>query len=867
MTIDLHADLAKILDPKRIPRMTAVALEDLSKDDTRLREYVVGAPVRIRVAQQVDFTMDALIRDGELGSLGIVHRVDADTDVRKRIDEAAYLRHLLIEETRSAENVNRPPYAVEVVFAVTGGDVPKLAETLRTILRDGMYLHAIGVNVWRPENGSLTDDAAVRRAFSWLLAETESWFASRPSAAGTGEALRRIALTNLRIAGPRVFELRQDHQLHIVHGHNGSGKSSLSEALELLATGKVARLEGQDHGKCLASREIPDGTATIEVKFSRKKKTWTVETNGITDPLGTMNPNAFRLDQTVADRLTHSTSADRARIFLSAFFEVESKGLLERNKLLADAKTHFANLSPKIAQMIGVTEAGLDDAMARTQLQWLAEPNTTTWEKFLELMPLTKTQVHDLGAMLPREIGERYQQTGPAMTDDLQKAAHALDEALKTLVPELDQRKETLTKAVAVLEHYGTAAIGGDAESGGDLPVLLRRWMRLHARTDLFERQARIAETVNDAIQRGAERGSLGSLLAASAAVPAQDLDASRMQRDEARGRVISFVSEAEAAVLAAAALEPMPAFPPNVDALTAAAALGVFGDELRQARPALGQALRDALAQGRPVDVQAGTQSILTVGTQGWGRELLAKAKAALAALTQLAESRAELPVAPRTLESLLPTLRELHRAATQIGKLDAEDVQRLDTLFAENGELRQALNELTALFTPARWAYRDVIPAADLKSSEQRLDLQAYGISAKFLLNTAELNTLALAIFLLCSRRAENPLRTLVLDDPLQNMDELTVTTIARGLARLLRLWKRHLDKDGSPWRLFLLLHGEDDVERIRGEVPCDVHLLPWLSPSAAAVPAKAEVPVSTSLLKDELQTLRNVILAIAG
>jgi len=99
-------------------------------------------------------------------------------------------------------------------------------------------------------------------------------------------------------------------------------------------------------------------------------------------------------------------------------------------------------------------------------------------------------------------------------------------------------------------------------------------------------------------------------------------------------------------------------------------------------------------------------------------------------------------------------------------------------------------------------------------------------------------------------------------VLDDPLQNMDELTVTTIARGLARILRLWKRHIDQDSSPWRIVLLLHGEDDVERIRGEVPCDVHLLPWLSPSATAATADGKVPRSASLLREELQTLDTVI-----
>lgn len=862
MSNPLHDQLAEVM--KAIPRMNAVALADLSKDDARLREYVVGSPVSIRVSQQVDFKMDALIRDGELGSLGIVHLVDATTDVRKKIDEAAYLRHLLIEETRSTENVNRPPYAVEIVLAYLGGDVPQLAETLRTILHDGMYLHAVGVNVWRPENGgSLTDAAAVRRAFSWLLADTETWFGQRPSArAAAGAALERIELDNLRIAGRRVFELGHDHQLLIVHGHNGSGKSSLSEALELLATGKVARLEGQDHAVCLANREAPGTAATIAIKLGGQERTWTVGKDGIAAPLGTMNPNAFRLDQTVADDLTHSSAADRARLFLSAFFDLESQGLRERNKLMSDAKAHFANLPPRIADTVGKKIRDgyeLDDARTRQELQWLAEPSTTTWEKFVALTPLSKTQIHDLGAMLPPAIRDYYQKSGPASADDLQNAARALDEALKTLGPELDQRKETLTNAVTVLEHYGIAAVSGDMENQGDLPALLRRWMRLHARTDLLERQARIAETLEDADRRGSPDAS--SLLTSIPAVSRQELETTRNDCVIARERVISFVSAAEAAAAMAAAEAAMPATPPNVDALTAAAALGVFGEELRQTKPSLGQALRDALGRGHPVNVPAGSLSI-AVGNRGWGRELLRSAKAALTAITQLADARAELPAAPRTLEALLPTLREMHKAATQIAKLDAGDVQRLDTLFAENGALRQALNELTALFTPARWAYRDVIPSADLKSSEQRLDLQAYGISAKFLLNTAELNTLALAIFLLCSRRAENPLRTLVLDDPLQNMDELTVTTIARGLARVLRLWKRYLDKDSSPWRIFLLLHGEDDVERIRSEVPCDVHRLPWLSPSTISAPAEGKVQVSTSLLKDELQTLKTVI-----
>jgi hypothetical protein len=449
-------------------------------------------------------------------------------------------------------------------------------------------------------------------------------------------------------------------------------------------------------------------------------------------------------------------------------------------------------------------------------------------------------------------------------------AARALDEALTTLVHELTHRTEMLTNAVQVLERYGSTGVTGGAETGGDLETFLRRWQRLHALTDLLEREDQIRMTIEDAMRRGHTFSAepepiLKSILSERTAVVRRV----REQRDTARERVVTFVSADERKVAATTA----PASAPlNFDALTSAADIGTFGEDLKRAKPSLGQALRDALAQGRPVEVRAGSRT-LHVGTSGWGLELLSQAKAALATLTQISDSRAELPVAPRTLEGLIPALRVLHRSALQIAKLDAEDIQDLDKLFADNGELGQALNEVTALLTPARWGYRDVIPSADLKGSEQSFELNAHrttnadgtrtGISAKFLLNTAELNTLALSIFLLCARRVANPLRMLVLDDPLQNMDELTVTTIARGLARLLRLWKRHLDGAAPPWRIFLLLHAEDDVERIRAEVACAVYFLPWLSPCGDTKNIQdTTVRPSTSLLLGELQTLESVI-----
>jgi hypothetical protein len=80
-------------------------------------------------------------------------------------------------------------------------------------------------------------------------------------------------------------------------------------------------------------------------------------------------------------------------------------------------------------------------------------------------------------------------------------------------------------------------------------------------------------------------------------------------------------------------------------------------------------------------------------------------------------------------------------------------------------------ALNELLALFTPARRAYRKI----ELKEEEKengsgwKLMIQepdGTELDAFHRLNTGELNLLALVLFLLFARRVNNPLRLLVLE-----------------------------------------------------------------------------------------------------
>jgi hypothetical protein len=94
---------------------------------------------------------------------------------------------------------------------------------------------------------------------------------------------------------------------------------------------------------------------------------------------------------------------------------------------------------------------------------------------------------------------------------------------------------------------------------------------------------------------------------------------------------------------------------------------------------------------------------------------------------------------------------------------------------------------------------------------------------------------------------------------DDPLQNMDELTCTALARGLTKVVRLWTT-LDRAEE---LLLLFHGHDDLARFSSEVGAASYRLPWLSPSASsltdAVVADAEVGKLETQQIDHLFALR--------
>ena len=148
---------------------------------------------------------------------------------------------------------------------------------------------------------------------------------------------------------------------------------------------------------------------------------------------------------------------------------------------------------------------------------------------------------------------------------------------------------------------------------------------------------------------------------------------------------------------------------------------------------------------------------------------------------------------------------------------------------LLIEIEKMKLPLNEILAIFTPARWAYNDIelqVEGDKEKGPEIAINDKDGGrVDLRF--NTAELNLFAVTLFLLLATKGDNQLSLLIFDDPLQNMDEMTVIALARGMGKLSKLL--------PGWQLLFLFHGLEDFERFRQEVPdAAAYRIPWLSPN---------------------------------
>ncbi len=875
-----RGDFGRWLDKPGAPE------EEAGSDASRGAFYLRFPETQIRAAHHHDLSPDLLIVDPEPGTLALIHILAESEDpegigsqVRKLVDDATYLRHLLVTDPARGD---RLPWTVELVLVATASKMERrIAATLGDIAGGTSLLHAIGVNLLFRERpfGSLPERqlaGRIRRAFPWLLRATHAWYKSDYASAGgerqgaAGSALAAVELKSYRLPGERTLSLEPGAKVHLLHGHNGSGKSSLVEAMELIMIGTVERIERAeepDYDQIIRHRGAAE-PASIRLCFKDGSQTEPFVVGKPDQPplAPTLQATSFRLDQTVVDRLTWFGNDERAATFTGAFFpeEVEDRRAFLKARREADAS--FRALPKEVRESVGgeqLRNEERDEAVV-TRSEWL-DPDSRAKPSgvFLEdCLPLPRPALEALAPLAPElaEVFAALRKKPP----EAGKARHYLDlidEALERISQPAERRGTvaSLRAARTSLEDVGDWIAEGRKEEGEDFPGLVNRWLELCALAELGKKNLQIVEALHRARTAGwqSEGGEVGLFAAAAfddeeVAELREQSESWARQRKEQFDRVMARQDAGAIAAKKPSNSRPRSLSRQQVDALDTAGRWLFYAADTEE-REGLGRSIREALAYDRHVSFAR-----VPIGDSGWAAPLLERLETLEQACRELfgAVDGGEWQGVAERRRNLLEALGS-HRRARQAGaKLSRTFLQRIDPLLAE------AINELMALFSPARWIYEDIelvlhtTPRGTehlvLRTVPDGRDTASARADLRF--NTAELNLFAVTLFLLCAVRVDNRLRLLVLDDPLENMDELSVTMLARGLAKLARCLP-------ADWKILILFHGEDDLARFRNEVPAAVYFLPWLHHSSVTAEVATEAETE-GVLSGEPQDLSSLL-----
>ena len=790
------------------------------------------------IAEQVEIEAEALVIDGELGSLGIVQQLPgSEKEIEDLVDDMLRIAQALESRVVRNDGLETETLCVDLVVRDNGKKKtdPALISALRNLVEETLTMSGISLNIWRPENGKWMDPAAIRRAFPWVLSHTRTWYQTRGKPVG-GERLERILLENFRLPGKQELALAPGLDLHVVHGFNGSGKTSLSEALEYGVTGKVARLEEEkdevDYRKVLANKDAARNARKrvgLQLRNSGEVS-GKIEKNGA-EPLfeEELAANAFRFDQGLSDSLSKGSPEERARIFLEAFFPEEREKLLLQRDARKNVEAELIHVGDEDWPSLSPDDFEKRLKKAKVKLKWV----TAGEVKLADLAQQLPVSLDVLKRLRKEQLPSWK---SPVSASALEPALKELDDAVREISGIVSDQRDLLGKVVPVMERLQKWVVKGkEPASHEDYPALINRFLEAETMTNLYEDWARITRVLEGAheadwtphpdLEEAAEYIKKARRGVKAARVE-NIRDSVRALRDKLQERATAIDPNAAAEL---GKTERVPFSEADVRAMNRA------GDLLRpdiDFGAGFGELIQEAMVKQETRQVDGdGERKPIVIGKSGWVNDLLRDAR-------QLRENLAG--VDAEKLKSWQPIAGRLSHFQLLLERIEIYESSRSDTAreflkhIADKGELAQALNEIMALCMPSSFAYKDIMPQFDRVG--ESFDITTEDIRAALHFNTAELNLLALSMFLLCAPlRRENPIRTIVLDDPLQNMDEMTVCTLARGLRRLLRLWK---NQDAlKDWQLLVLLHSETQAERLESEIVCGSYRMPWLSGMATA------------------------------
>ncbi len=833
--------------------------------------------LNVRIGEYYDIKPAITVYDAALGTLGFVEeisRTNPKQEWLRTIERAAAVRQILIDnaEEKSRSGSRELPLQVELVLVVSGASGTASLDPLRTVLttiaRETGYLRLIGLSILDLEQQTGFPEDVLRRAFAWLLKDTRKWFQRKPSPQISGswrsaaEPLR-MQLRDYRLAGVREFNCDASTWLNLVHGHNGSGKSSVAEAVELLLTNRIQRLDdGGEKNYFMVVRHRRPGVRDADLlketpaevallTGGQVKALVRIENGSLTregeQPQANVQANSFRIDQVFMDKLIRTQAAGRAALFLNAFSPGDAELLADLQKLRAAVDTAWMSLPEHVRKR---AEQGAGDVA-----QTLAVRPSLTEEEMADII------VRELGSLVPLPVAgnvesgpppqavelsraaleallpagqsdmSRLAQLQPGLGDAMQallqvrdrssiaQAASQFQSNLTSLIGSLPLLLADLKTAQRIFQEFRSWSASGRTARGASFEADLRQWLDLQALADVTAKYADMATTVEAAKTNGWKPDSRDAfLLAVQQGAVSRAAELSE-ELNSARARVEAWLQRSDTDQTSRSASEPGKIrrwlSPPEVEALNRIGQVLVSTKSLD-----LGVRFNRALAQDQEATLPDGA-----IGRSGGLDQAIRETAEVIAACDRLQQSSAG-----QTSVDLLQRITSILETARRLSSLSKELPKSFFLKLAGNDErerddLGAAFNELLALMTPARWAYRNIGITAGLTGGDPAIGLQtSEGARADLLFNTAELNAFAIVLFLLLAPRLPNALRVLILDDPLQNMDELTVVTLARALAKL---QPPVYPKD---WQILAFFHGENNVEVIREEAPCHVYHLPW-------------------------------------
>lgn len=677
-----HGRASALLE--RIARWRTSEVEPLALDVLLLAPSVAGAVAReylpstsrageppplllrqpqLRFADHFEPDIDLLIIDHGLGTIGMVEWLRVDTPeqararVRDQVDRATYLRHLLAAE----QGRERQIFTVELVVVHPAAEpgtpgmglLAAIGELLRELALETDCLHAIGVNLLPWQDAREPDADELRRAFAWLLRDSRRWFeaiAEHDAARGrSGEArLDRIILDEYRVAGRRELVLHPATRLHLLHGHNGSGKSSLVESLELMLTGNIERLAGVDDYELVIRNRNATKPAAIElIDHGGLRHAFTLA--GGTRPRA-LAPGAraasFRIDQTVMDRLARASEVDRAAELLGSFFAEEAATRERWRAALGAAKRAIDALPERLRGWLRSRQREHQDLheVVVEQFAGLGEGRLRR-ELVDALLPVGLDVLLVMRVRLPALalLDERLAHDGSIASDD--PIFTSLEFELGALVGELDARRASLASAIHALDRAGRWWHEGAPPSGeGDFGEALDEWLELGTLAELAAQQRTILAALQAAraggwdMRRLDEVGEAGELLRSLAEGEPSSIDALAHAHElwlRRRAELSATLEQRSEGETQAGGERRSAASRVRLDAEDVAE-LDELGRWLASEDVGLGERISQAI-ESRSPSVFAGC----TIGARDWAKPLRERALALLAALDELAQGR----------------------------------------------------------------------------------------------------------------------------------------------------------------------------------------------------------------------------------